>query len=361
MRIYHICHLPDPTNGIFYVLMALPAEQRKLGNDVKVFNLVDGPACNDAVKYGPVAMLKRLFVEKRPDLVVFHGVFYKEIHPLSRTLGKLGIPYLVELHGALSRQNMTKSRLKKLVARALIIDRVIRNASAIVYLNSNEVDNSTIRHLNARNVIIPNGCSCPDTDQTEREKDDTGKKRELLFLGRIDRNHKGLDILVQALRILLKKDVAGKTHVSFYGNGFEEDMQWLETEVACMKGFVDYYGPVYGEDKARVFRDSDIFLLTSRYEGFPMAVLEALSFGIPCLVTPATNVADIILENDCGWVTPLDAECIAEAIASALAEIDKREHELASNALSVSRKYDWESIARLSIKTYADTIGGNHK
>ena len=50
-------------------------------------------------------------------------------------------------------------------------------------------------------------------------------------------------------------------------------------------------GPIAGADKKKVLKDADLFLHTSRSEGHPMGVLEALAYGIPCLLTPGTNMA----------------------------------------------------------------------
>ena len=66
---------------------------------------------------------------------------------------------------------------------------------------------------------------------------------------------------------------------------------------------------VYGEDKEKVILESDFFILTSRFEGHPMALIEALSYGLPCLVTKGSNMSkEIELEELDGHVQQVKME-----------------------------------------------------
>ena len=64
---------------------------------------------------------------------------------------------------------------------------------------------------------------------------------------------------------------------------------------------VTLHDPVYGDAKCKVLSDADLFCLTSRFEGHPIAVLEALSYGLPCLLTPGTNMAREVSVGKAGW------------------------------------------------------------
>ena len=52
-----------------------------------------------------------------------------------------------------------------------------------------------------------------------------------------------------------------------------------------------HYGAVFGKVKEKVLLDNDFFILTSRLEGHPMALIEALSYGLPCLVTQGSRLS----------------------------------------------------------------------
>ena len=119
-----------------------------------------------------------------------------------------------------------------------------------------------------------------------------------------------------------------------------------------MEGLIEYKGGIYGDDKDQRLRKADLFILTSRYEGMPMGILEALSYGIPCIVTPGTNMADEISESNAGWVSSFNAQQIAETIKNAVEEYSNDPKTFIANAYNLSKKYDWEKIASDSVSSY---------
>ena len=76
-------------------------------------------------------------------------------------------------------------------------------------------------------------------------------------------------------------------------------------------------GPVFGAEKAEVFAGSDIKVLTSRYEGFPTVLTEALFAGLPCVVTSMTN-AGFFEKARIGWCSSLASHSIATTIKRAV-------------------------------------------
>jgi len=120
-----------------------------------------------------------------------------------------------------------------------------------------------------------------------------------------------------------------------------------------LREIASIHGPVAGPAKTDLLQGTDVFLHTSRYEGHPMAVLEALSFGIPCLLTPNTNVAEEVAAAGAGWEVALSPEAIAQGILTvlrcppaALEEAGARAREL------VLRQYTWEKIASQTLDAY---------
>lgn len=355
MRIFHICDIANQSNGIYSVLKPLTAVQRDLGHKISIFN-VHNPYVEDA-DFIPSSSseLSNFIMNEKPDLVIFHGVFYWPIVPISRLLWELNIPYLIELHGALSVMNMQKSPMKKTLFCKLYLNKIIKKAHSIIYLNHQEYCNSSIRSINPSCIVIPNGCTIHQDNTPSKQN----KRVEILFLSRIDLNHKGLDALIRGLW-LLKETVDSKSfHLSIYGKGSHKEQQWIKSEVSKLGSIADYCGAVYGDEKVKVFQNSDIFILTSRYEGFPMSILEALSFGLPCIVTPMTNVADIITRYECGWVTSLDPHDIADTIKRAIQEFKLAPLNLRQNAQNVSRDFTWDNIGKDSITKYIQAISHN--
>lgn len=346
MRIIHVCSIKYRANGICTVLERLVPCQRNLGHDVEVFNFCDGGIEDKLFHQISINEFKAMAKADRPDVVIFHGVFYWALIRLSDFLIRNGIPFFIELHGALSMQNMQKSHVKKKVFQILFLNRSIKKSKAIIYLNHSEYCNSAIKNLNSRCIIIPNGCNIPRIPLIQKGKSES--KIELLFLGRIDIQHKGLDVLIQAIKYLKNQNKTKNLHFSFYGIGNNADMEYLKREMAPIGDVATYYGAVYGADKQQVFSKADIFIHPSRYEGFPMAILEALSVGLPCIISPMTNVSDIILSSDCGWITTLDPVDIAETMLRAKTEfLTKR-----NNCRQAIDALTWDNIAKDSIEKY---------
>lgn len=351
MIVYHICEIATPSNGIYTVLNRLSEEQTKLGNDIRIFNFYNSQLEDKRFETATLSFIKTEIEFKRPDVIIFHGIFYKAVIDLFPYLCKTKIPYLIELHGALSFRNSNKSRLKKWIARKIFLDKIIKHAEAIIYLNQEEYGSSSILDVNPRGLIIPNGCDIEPHVIVEK----CNEKVEFLFLGRIDIIHKGLDILLDAICYLKVNYDCSKFHFSFYGNGKSEDENYLKSRVRDLGLLADYYGPVYGEDKQMVFAKSDIFLLTSRYEGFPMAILEALSNDLPCLVTPMTNTMSMIEKYGCGWISMLDPRDIAKnLLISSKSFMGKRK-----NCSRAIENLGWTEIAKKSIEEYSRILSSN--
>ena len=98
-------------------------------------------------------------------------------------------------------------------------------------------------------------------------------------------------------------------------------------------------------------------MLTSRFEGFPVSILEALSFGCPCMISEATNVAEIINRYNCGWVLDdITPSTIAETIRTAIRDYLANKQKLVDNAILASEEYLWDRIAQRSIDLYTSVI-----
>src|SRR5205823_5827479 len=108
---------------------------------------------------------------------------------------------------------------------------------------------------------------------------------------------------------------------------------------------VEYKGVVRGAEKERAFDSFDIFVHTSRYEGMPGAVLEAMARGIPCLVTPGTNMKKTIVDCKGGWTCDLSVEAIAEALLSIARNPEEILHKGASAKQYALDHLLWSKIA----------------
>ena len=352
MNILHIVGVKQHVNGVSTVASCLSREQRKLGHNVRVVNII---TTADEICYLEKIHDIHTFIDnitpENTDIVIFHSLYFMEYIKIASSLKHKKIPYLIQLHGALSKQNYKKNFLKKWIANQLFFKKFIKSASAIIYLNNHEITNSIVPSINSDTIILPNGCYPP------RQKTDNKATQpfKLLYLGRIDKHHKGVDKLLDSLALLKKQGIRNFS-IDFYGRGEQKDMKWFKGQLAGIADIARYHGAVFGEEKSDALATHNAMILTSRSEGMPMGILEALSFGLPCIITPQTNMADVIAKYECGWITPLDHTIIANTILTAQKQYSVSHAILSANAKAAASHYDWQNVALESIKRYQSII-----
>ena len=261
-------------------------------------------------------------------------------------LKKDGIPYVVVPHGCFSKFAMKKKSLKKNIARLVFMNRVIRNAAKMQYLSEGEKKASVYK---TPSFIVPNGIFIPEY----HEKLPSNPLR-LSFIGRKDCYHKGLDYLIGACGEA-RSELRGKIQLCIYGPATGNQNAEVESLIAIngVEDFVSNSPAVFGDEKQKAYSETDVFVLTSRFEGQPVAILEAWANGIPTVVTPGTNVAEECSENESGWMVSADKTAIAQLLiklADNRDEITERSHKAHAY---VSRSYTWKNVALLYNKEYS--------
>jgi len=137
-------------------------------------------------------------------------------------------------------------------------------------------------------------------------------KFKILYIGWLE-EYKGILDLIEALSILKKKDKNFKCEI--YGGGSIEDKikfkisKYKINDSVFLKGWADK------KDKIEAFKQSNIFILPSHFEGFPNSLLEAMSAEMPVIASRVGAVADIINHNINGLIyTPKDISQLAKNI-----------------------------------------------
>ena len=351
MKILHIAPIGHHAEGIGGVLIKLVPEQVKLGHDVRVISVYNNLIYKD-INISTITEKKDFesYINAwTPDIVIFHSHFHKEYVVFSKVLISRRLPYCVQLHGALSKTNYKKNKFKKFVAGLLMFNSILKHAATIIYLNHSEYINSIVPRYNKRFAIIPNGCDKHTGIDLERPLNDPLK---IVFIGRIAFIHKGLDILLEAIASMNNAH-KNNVHFYFYGNVDDSGTQLLKDTVDKLD-IASYEGPVYGIEKEKLLRNTDIFILTSRYEGMPMGVLEAWSYGVPCILTEGTNMIDDTTLDGSYWKTDLDAKSIETVILKAVEDLKVNSKVHRQTAILQATKFDWGNIAKSSINIYSN-------
>lgn len=360
MKILHVTAIIslDGKSGIPAVVKGLCEYQNKLEGIVsRVLSLrakVDNVGSPNFYYIGDCHYMQ-FIKDYQPDIVIIHDFYYYQYAILAFCLKRLHIPFLLEPHGAFGKQAQQKSCIKKRIANNSLFRNLINGSAGFVFTNEGERKDASFKKDIV--VVIPNGVDEKAVDDLPDKIYDKDSEPVFYFLGRYDINHKGLDYLFDALDILDSK--GEKITVNMYGIGSEEEIAYVHNRINKIRNLkVEDKGTIYDEEKVKALRKANILLLTSRYEGSPMTILDALSYGNPCLVTPGTNVAQDIVSNNIGWKTELNAEAIADCILKAREDYKQNYADYYERCRKyVLDNFLWDKIAQQSVQVYKDIIG----
>lgn len=300
--------------------------------DTKVFHKYTGSDC--------LKIEQLPFPFNHPDCVVFEGFYSVDSAKFARQLEKVNIPYIVNPRGSLTKQAMNNgSRWKKRIGHLLYFDRFVNNASAIQFLTRQEFEDSISGC--SKHFILPNGYNTPSLKKASFAKD----RINVVFIGRIDIYHKGLDLLVEASSAIADQLRNANVNFNIYGP-LNSDADILNA-MLLERNIEDLFtlkGEVSGKEKETVLLNADVFVLTSRFEGHPMGLIEALAYGLPVIVTIGSNMKEEIEKSNAGWSCETSVESIRDGLLQMVN--DKETFKKKSfNARKLAGDYDWSVLA----------------
>lgn len=292
-----------------------------------------------------------------PDLVIIEQFYGYAKLPVRKELIKSGIPYIIIPRGELTKKAQQRRKLKKQFGNLFIFNKFTKRARAIQYLTEQERITSGSK-WNSECIVIPNG-----TDKKEIVKTDFNKVRFICTsIGRIESYQKGIDLLITACGEIKSELINANCEIHLYGPDQENQKATLYQKIkdADLSSIIYIHVGVFGEDKKKILLDSDVFIMTSRFEGHPMALIEAMSYGIPCFATVGTNMAKEISESNSGWTADTSVESIRDSMRIMIKERDQLVFK-GKNALELSSKYNWDIIAEQSHLIYQSLLSLKNK
>jgi glycosyltransferase involved in cell wall biosynthesis len=161
---------------------------------------------------------------------------------------------------------------------------------------------------------------------------------------------KNLPSVIEALSIC-QKEVGSTFQIVIAGpsDGFREASQHnLNMENVVLTGFVSI------DDLPKLYRNAHTFLLGSKYEGFGLPLLEAMSCGCAVVCSNAGSLAEVAGEGAI-LVDPDNSAALAKAVVQLLSESPERD-QLIGRALRRSAEFSWEKAARQTVSVYAAAV-----
>ncbi|MCZ6691452.1 MAG: glycosyltransferase [Planctomycetota bacterium] len=256
--------------------------------------------------------------------------------------------------GTLWPQALRHHRWRKRAMWLALQRRAIRRSDCFHATSQAEVDVLRRAGLGAPAAVIPNGVDIPVAEDRPSVRD---AHRRLLFLGRLH-PLKGVDILLHAWQRVQGEFPEWELFICGPPDapGYAETMKRLASTIGAER--VEFAGLVQGNEKADMYRSSEILVQPTRGENFGMTVAEALSYGLPAIVSKGAPWSELE-SRGCGWWVdkgegPL-AECLRGALA--LSQQDLRDRG-AKGRDWVSRDMSWARVGAMMRETYDWLVGG---
>lgn len=139
----------------------------------------------------------------------------------------------------------------------------------------------------------------------ERASSGGGKSVRLLFVGRFAAQ-KNLPLLLAVVKRLQSAGCPDFT-LTMVGEGPDEASLRALAAREGLGSIVEFRGPVSREEVVGVFAASDVFVLTSNYEGYPRVLMEAAASALPTVTTAVSGSDEAILDGETGFIAPIGA------------------------------------------------------
>ncbi|MDP2923955.1 MAG: glycosyltransferase family 4 protein [Candidatus Omnitrophota bacterium] len=287
----------------------------------------------------------------KPDILHIHAIGPTLFVPLARLLGLK----VVMTHHGLDYERKKWGLFAKLILR---LGEILGCSFANEVITVSKVLADDIKKKYRRSVhVIPNGVIIPQLAQSESTLEKYGliKDKYILAVGRFV-PEKGFDNLIEAFQTTQgqspkngdspfrwKLVIAGDAdHEDAYSRQLKEKAK--NTPNVVLTGFLS------GQPLQELYSYAGLFVLPSYYEGLPIVLLEAMSYGLSCIVSdiPANRNVELSSER---YFNPGDVQGLADKIKEFIAQPLSLE-EQNKQVRMIAENYNWEVIAEKTVGVY---------
>lgn len=366
MIIVHVFSGIDHNGGLPEEVRYLIQSQIKLRNEVyiisehkKYFNnhRLDGIKKLILLKGSIIKkykVLRELINEIRPNYFHLYGGwdFFNVI--CWYAIKNARCPYIVTLHGNLNpfiykrrfgeKKNWIFYELLKRGYQYLFDLRIFKNAIALHCLSEYEREMGEKNKFKSKYIVLPFGIKNFYYSTSKLSSAD-GKK--IIFIGRLDIFQKGLDILIDAVKIINDKYHIHRFTIDLFGPDINNSQNILKERIREYKiSNINLRGKIPNDTVLNILCNYDYFILPSRYEGLAKVVREAIMVGLPVIASRESNFGDWVLKYNMGFcIQELTPEGVGIALEKAINIDEFTYNKLRENTAKWANDYTWEKVA----------------
>jgi len=219
-------------------------------------------------------------------------------------------PLVIQTHGMVRSDHRLKSR----AVDALLTRRVLQHSAAQLVLTDDEKADAPVVAGNAVTTVrIANGVEIPSISA----KWDATTVPEVIFCARLHERKRPVSFVEMADSFL---KTGGVARFTMYGPD-EGQLAAVQSAIARhgLEGQVCYEGPLLPHAVLPRLSEAQVYVLPSVNEPFPMSLLEAMSLGLPSVITDSTGVSRHLAASGAAEVTDGSPEAMAVAVRRLLA------------------------------------------
>lgn len=243
----------------------------------------------------------------KPDVVHMHmsykGSFTRKFF-LHKLCKKNNIPDIIHLHGSEFKKWFDESDDKKKEQ----IQTLLKESAGFIVLGDKW--NKAVKEIEPKTntVVVNNTVHIPDYTVEWKQP------FTVLFMGVLIKR-KGVADLINAIYLLNKENKLDNVRLVIAGSGAEEaELKAMCTQLG-LDNYIEFAGWTAGEKKEKLFRESQMLVLPSYNEGLPIAILEAISCGMPVVATNVGDISSAVIDGENGYlIEPGDVLAIKQAI-----------------------------------------------
>lgn len=257
------------------------------------------------------------------------------------------VPVIFHLHGSEMQPfyDGLGARAKKMVSHQLSA------ATQVVVLSKSWSDFVLKIAPDARVTVVPNHVANFDVGNVDASRD-ADEAVNFLFLGAVGKR-KGIYELIQAFRSV----AADLPHVHLYvgGDGELDKARALATEL-CILDKITFMGWVNGLQKENSLRMAHIYVLPSHNEGFPVSILEAMSYKLPVISTTVGGIPELVRDGLDGFLVKAgDVSALAAAMRKLATDPSARRQLGDSAQTRVVDQFSAERVMPLLLHVYGSS------
>lgn len=292
---------------------------------------------------------------KEYDIIHVHQALYPAFVSILIGKGCLGKPVIVKT--ASSGITSDIKQLKQIPTGSYQLTYLLKNMECLVTVsNIGGKEFKEIGFPEFQIEHIPNGVALPHDG-----KADYGQVKRVITTARLSKE-KGIDILLRAWTHVVRQEKNLKLIIMGYGPLEQELKMFSQSLGVC--GSVTFMGMV--QNVMDSLKSSDLFVLPSRTEGLSNSLLEAMSYGLPCITTKVGGNIELIGEGDHQeikpgkfviakhglLINPEDVEGLSEAILYLIRYREERKAMGNKGRIYIEKNYSIDLVADRYIALY---------